>query len=114
MGDWGWVVGDGYDDGDGGGGKDAEEDEEGGLTLNGDERFVVVEPERGGEGGEGGEVGKEELGDGGEGERNEEQDQGWEIRWDTNDDLLKSVASVKGRKVLRISLERRFLDRELK
>ncbi|MCJ1248109.1 hypothetical protein MMC30_005324 [Trapelia coarctata] len=63
------------------------EEEPGGLTLDGEERFVVVEP--GGKGGR------------------------WEVRWDKGDDLLKGVEGVEGvegRKVLRVSLERAFVE----
>ena len=78
VGEWGW------DDG-----SEEEGDGEGGLTLDGQEGFVVVEGRRGGD--------KEGL---------------WEVRWDERDNGLKGVAGIKGRRVLRVSLEKRFLDEE--
>ena len=64
-----------------------EEEEPGGLLLDGEEKFVVVEPESGGE-----------------------DDGRWEIRWDRKDDCLKDMEGIRGRKVFRISLERTFID----
>ncbi|MCJ1480506.1 hypothetical protein MMC06_000661, partial [Schaereria dolodes] len=118
VGQWGWVDGD--DDDDEGGGE-SESEGDGGLTLDGREGWVVVEPRGrsggGGEEGVQGEEGREEVDvnvnvnvNEGEGEE-EEGEELWEIRWDENDDLLKGVGAVEGRRVLRISLERRFLDR---
>lgn len=81
MGSWKWITG--QEDGD-----DQDPDEEpGGLTLQGAEKFVVVEPEKATAG-----------------------DVRWEVRWDKNDDGLKGVAGMKGQKVLGVSLERTFLE----
>jgi len=80
-------------DGEGAGAGKGEQEEPGGLTLDGEERFVVVEPGGGGKGG--GEKGAEGM---------------WEVRWDKGDDLLKGVEGVAGRRVLRISLERAFVE----
>ena len=55
----------------------------GGLTLEGEERFVVVEA---GEGGL------------------------WEVWWDERDDGLKGCEGVAGRTVLRCSLDREFVE----
>lgn len=88
VGPWGWVLDDeaaaeGMTEGEGFPDEDAEGGG-GGLTLGGEEMFVVVEPE------------------GGEGE--------WEVRWDERDDGLKGVEGVGGRRVLRVSLEREFVE----
>ena len=81
VGSWKWTTGQDADD-------DGDPDEEpGGLTLDGEERFVVVEPVRGGE-----------------------TNGRWELRWDRHDDGLKGVDGIKGRRVLRVSLERTFLE----
>lgn len=92
MGSWGWTE----EEGEGRSGE-GEAEEPGGLTLDGEERFVVVEPgEKGGGGG----------GTDGEGR----WEGRWEVRWDKGDDLLKGVEGVEGRKVLRVSLERTFVE----
>ena len=67
------------------------EEEAGGLLLDGEENFVIVEPESG-----------------------RENDGRWEVRWDRRDDGLKGVDGVKGRKVFRISLERTFVEEKPK
>lgn len=86
VGSWGWTGEGGKEER----GKEKEEEEEeeepGGLTLDGEERFVVVGP------------GGEEAGG------------RWEVRWDQGDDLLKGVEGVGGRKVVRVSLERTFVE----
>ncbi|CAI6339492.1 unnamed protein product [Periconia digitata] len=59
------------------------EDDEQGLTLDGEECLVAVEEETGG--------------------------YGWAVYWDREDDRLKGVGMEKERRVLRCSLERRFV-----
>ena len=91
VGSWGWT-GKEPDDGeisyDRKTGKkgEVEEDEEdpGGLTFEGDEKFVAIEPRGGGD--------------------------RWEVMWDEKDDLLKGLEGIKGRKVLQISLDRTFVE----
>lgn len=91
VGSWGWT-GKEPDDGeisyDRKTGKkeeiEEEEEEPGGLTFEGEEKFVAVEPHGGGN--------------------------RWEVMWDEKDDLLKDLGGIKGRKVLQISLERTFVE----
>ena len=68
---------------------DGEEDENtedaGGIDLDHEERFVAVQPPPGDTQGR------------------------WEVYWDHNDDRLGNGSEVEGRRVLRISLERKFL-----
>lgn len=65
------------------------EDDEQGLTLNGEECFVAVEEESGGF--------------------------GWAVYWDKEDDCLKDVGVGQEKRVLRCSLERRLVkEREIK
>ena len=85
VGSWGWTTE--LDEGE----FSNEEEEAGGLLLDGDEYFVIVEPENGTDG-----------------------DGKWEVRWDGKDDGLKGVEGIKGRKVLRVSLERIFTDEKPK
>ena len=61
-----------------------EEEEPGGLTFEGEEKFVAVEPLGGGD--------------------------MWELMWDEKDDLLRGLEGIKGRKVLQISLERTLVE----
>jgi hypothetical protein len=69
---------------------DEEDPEEGpgGLELDGEEKFVAVQPVAGGE---------SAL---------------WEVWWDEKDDKLKGVEEVDGRIVLRVSLEREYKENE--
>lgn len=61
------------------------DDEEGaGVTLNGEERLVAVEEQKG--------------------------DRGWAIYWDPYDDRLKDFEIGEKKRVLRCSLERRLVD----
>ncbi|KAJ4292608.1 hypothetical protein N0V90_009271 [Kalmusia sp. IMI 367209] len=60
------------------------EDDEQGLTLNGEECFVAVEEEEGG--------------------------YGWVVYWDKDDDRLKEFGTAKKKRVLRCSLERRLVE----
>ena len=69
----------------GGAAEDEEEEDPGGLTFQRKEKFVAVQPK----------------------DRDEDL---WEVRWDQKDDLLKDMEALKGRKVLRISLERAFVE----
>lgn len=59
------------------------EDDEQGLTLDGEESLVAVEEERGG--------------------------YGWVIYWDKDDDVLKGQGMGKEKRVLRCSIERRLV-----
>lgn len=60
------------------------EDDEQGLTLNGEECLVAVEEEEGG--------------------------YGWVVYWDEDDDRLKGHGIAKKHRVLRCSLERRLVE----
>jgi hypothetical protein len=62
------------------------EDDEQGLTLDGEESIVAVEEEEGG--------------------------YGWAVYWDKNDDRLKGLDMVRKKRVLRCSLERRLVVEE--
>lgn len=62
------------------------EDDEQGLTLNGEECFVAVEEEKGG--------------------------YGWAIYCDPDDDRLKEYEVGKKKRVLRCSLERRLVEED--
>jgi hypothetical protein len=80
VGSWKWTTGEDEDD-------DGDPDEEpGGLTLGGDEKYVLVEPEK------------------------ENKEGRWEIRWDAKDDGLKDMDDINDRRVLRVSLERTFVE----
>ena len=86
VGPWGWII----DQDEDGEEEEAFRDEDedgggGGVTMGGEERFVVVEPVGGGAG----------L---------------WEVRWDEKDDGLKGVGGLGGRRVLRCSLDRVFVE----
>ena len=87
VGPWSWIL---DQDASAGTGEDFPDENAdgtgGGLAFNGEERFVVVEPESAEEGGM------------------------WEVRWDERDDLLKGVDGVVGRRVLRVSLDREFVE----
>ena len=67
------------------------DEEPGGLTLDGEEKFVVVEPVQ-----------------------SEDEDGRWEVRWDKDDNGLKSIEGINGRKVLKVSLERTFVEEKKK
>ena len=81
VGSWGYT-----DDDD----TDAEQDEEmadpGGLELDQEEKFVAVEPPKG------------------------DTEGRWAVWWDAEDNKLKNVPEVAGRLVLRISIERSYVD----
>lgn len=62
------------------------EDDEQGLTLDGEERMVAVEEERGGF--------------------------GWAVYWDPEDDRLKGYEVGEKKRVLRCSLERRLVSHD--
>ncbi|MCJ1479625.1 hypothetical protein MMC13_008311 [Lambiella insularis] len=81
VGDWKWTSSQDEDD------HDVSDEEPGGLTLNGEEKFVVVEPVK-----------------------DNDEDDRWEVRWDRDDNGLKGVAGIEGRKVLQVSFERTFLE----
>ena len=66
--------------------EEAEEEDPGGLTFQRKEQFVAIQPQH------------------------DEDEVMWEVRWDQKDDLLKDMEAVKGRKVLRVSLERIFME----
>ena len=80
VGSWKWTD---SEDEDNNAGPD---EEPGGLTLGGEEKFVVVEPVQ-----------------------SEAEHGRWEVRWDKNDNGLKNIEGITGRKVLRVSLERTFI-----
>ena len=81
-------VGDwGYTDDDVEDGK-CDDDEPGGVEFNGEERFVAVEP------------------------RTEDDQERWEVWWDEHDNKLDGVSTITGRLVLRISLERTFVEEQ--
>ena len=80
VGDWGNT----NQDSDGEEEDDAED--AGGVDLDNEERFVAVQPDSG------------------------DTEGRWEIYWDQNDNRLGDGQEVEGRRVLRISLERKFLD----
>ena len=80
VGSWKWTNGEDEDDS-----TDPDMDP-GGLTLGGEEKFVVVEPVQ-----------------------SEAKHGRWEVRWDKNDNGLKSIEGITGRKVLKVSLERTFV-----
>lgn len=90
VGNWGWT-------------SMEEEDmatEPGGLMYEGDEKFVAVAPRKGSV---------------------EEKEGRWEIRWDEEDDRLEGwrkrggaeAKELEGRVVLRVSLERAYLEEEV-
>ena len=79
VGDWGNT----NQDSDGVEEDDAED--AGGIDLDDEEKFVAVQPEPG------------------------DTEGRWEVYWDQNDDRLGDGQEVEGRRVLRISLERKFL-----
>lgn len=83
VGDWGFTN-DNESDYD----EDEENAEPGGLEFNSEENFVAVEP------------------------ANDEIEGRWEVCWDQEDNKLKNVPEVAGRLVLRISLERRYVETE--
>lgn len=62
------------------------EDDEQGLTLDGEECLVAVEEKRGG--------------------------YGWAVYWDKDDDALKSQGTGKEKRVLKCSIERRLVARK--
>ncbi|KAH7138590.1 hypothetical protein B0J11DRAFT_476341 [Dendryphion nanum] len=64
------------------------EDDEQGLTFDGEESFVAVEEKRGGE--------------------------GWAVYWDREDDRLKGMDVGRDKRVLRCSLERREVNKREK
>ena len=79
VGDWGNT----NQDSDGEEGDD--DDDPGGIDFDKDERFVAVQPEPG------------------------DLEGRWEVYWDHNDDRLGDGQEVEGRRVLRVSLERKFI-----
>lgn len=77
VGSWGWTTGD----------EEVNDEEPGGLVLEKEEKFVLVEPR----------------------ERDAVEGR-WEVMWDEKNNGLKDVVDIKGRKVLRVSLERDFVE----
>ena len=89
VGSWGYINGVDEDEivhNAGGGVTEGEEGDEdpGGLTFQRKEQFVAVQPHDG--------------------------EDRWEVRWDQRDNLLEDMEALNGRKVLRISLERAFVE----
>ena len=66
-------------------------DEPSGVVFDGCEKFVAVKPEKG---------------------SREEAEGLWEVWWDEDDDKLGNGKKVGGRLVLRVSLERDFIEEE--
>jgi hypothetical protein len=63
-----------------------EDEDPGGVALEGDEKFVAVEPVKG------------------------DKEGRWEVMWDEDEDGLRGLDGVRGRRVLHISLEREFVE----
>jgi hypothetical protein len=68
-----------------------EEDEPTGVTFDDKERFVAVQPRKGSA---------------------QEQEGLWEVWWDEHDNKLENGKKVDGRLVLRVNLERDFIEEE--
>ena len=80
VGDWG------HTNQDSDGEEIADAEDAGGVDLDGAEQFVAVQPRPG------------------------DAEGRWEVYWDQQDDKLGEGKEVEGRRVLRISLERTFMD----